>query len=102
MILRFAQDDIKPQSCHPERSEGFFACVYFTVTVTFAVLPLKVLTVMTAVPFFSALTFPFWSTLATFGALEVQVRAEAVLSGSVAFSFSFLLLRLEISRSNAS
>ena len=74
----------------PSGAKDFYACVYFTVTVTFAVLPLKVLTVMTAVPFFSALTFPFWSTLATFGALEVQVRAEAVLSGSVAFSFSFL------------
>jgi len=64
--------------------------VYFTVTVTFAVLPLKVLTVMTAVPFFSALTFPFWSTLATLGLLDVQVRAEAVFFGSVAFSFSLL------------
>ena len=64
--------------------------LYFTLIVTFAVLPLKVLTVMTAVPFFSALTFPFWSTLATLGLLDVQVRAEAVFLGCVAFSFSLL------------
>jgi hypothetical protein len=44
-----------------------FAYVYFTEIVTFAVLPLKVSTVMTAVPFFSALTVPFLSTLATLG-----------------------------------
>ena len=51
---------------------------------------MKVLTVMTAVPFFNPLTVPFSSTLATSGLLELQVRAEAVSSGSVAFNFSFL------------
>ena len=58
----------------------------FTVTVQVAFLLLKVLTVIWAVPGATAVTRPFPSTVATPSALLVQVRADAVLFGSVAFS----------------
>ena len=57
-----------------------------TVILQVAFLPLAVVTVMMAVPFFSALTTPFLLTLATLLLLLVQVRVVLALEGfTVAF-----------------
>ena len=50
-----------------------FLIHYLTLIFSFAFLPLKVLTVMVALPFFNANTFPVAVTFATDGLLEVYV-----------------------------
>ena len=59
----------------------------FTVMVADADLPLSVTTVIFVVPVFSAVTFPFFETVATEGLEEDQVKPVSASSGvSVFFS----------------
>lgn len=48
----------------------FFVTLYFTIILTVAFLLLNVFTVMVALPFFLAVTFPVLETDATLGLLE--------------------------------
>ena len=63
----------------------------FTVTFTFAFLPLAVCTVMTTLPFLIPLTTPLLLTVAIFLLLLVHVSLVLALAGvSVVFSAIFL------------
>lgn len=54
--------------------ELFPVCSCFTVTLQVAFLPVSLfIAVMVTLPFFTAVTFPFWFTLATFILLKNQV-----------------------------
>ena len=90
-ILRFAQDDkrrnaviltegkdlsVSSRDCVPPipRPSALNHSPYFpTFTLTLAFLPLAVLTVMVAEPFFFAVTTPYSSTVATFLLEDFQV-----------------------------
>ena len=64
---------------------------YFTVILHFAVLPLVVLAVIVAVPFFLAVTTPLLLTVATLFLLLVNVTLSVELPGViVAFNFNVL------------
>ena len=67
-----------------------FGVCYFTVTFTFAVMPLGVVTVMVVLPLFLPFTTPVSLTLATLGLLLLKVKVVLKPAGSVmTFSFSF-------------